>query len=317
VVPPCPAFSRCGGCEWQHLSYDLQWKTKVSGVKHALQRVKVDVPAHVTEFPAKRTYGYRNRVQLRGQGDRIGYFARGTNALVPVASCLIAHSEINQAIPTVQKKAKADFGPNPYKVEIQHTPENQTRYFFNRRHGSGGFRQVNDEQNENLRNEIEKRVLAELRSPQHRNAGGNALYDLFGGEGNLSEKLWPHFKQTHVVDQGVQGQRANVRFHSADVSTWFQKVAADQLTQPTILIIDPPREGWPEIPQLRAAFENPYLTQILLVGCDPDAWARDVSRLTGQGGMNWVLTSLAIFDFFPQTHHVESLAQLRRPSSLG
>src|SRR5580704_6655799 len=33
---PCTVFGRCGGCQWQHISYELQWKTKRGGVLHAL-----------------------------------------------------------------------------------------------------------------------------------------------------------------------------------------------------------------------------------------------------------------------------------------
>src|SRR4051812_26561964 len=36
---PCPVFGRCGGCQWQHLPYELQFRTKLQGVVHALSRV--------------------------------------------------------------------------------------------------------------------------------------------------------------------------------------------------------------------------------------------------------------------------------------
>src|SRR4051812_16815630 len=33
-TPPCPAFGKCGGCQWQHLPYSLQWDTKANGILH-------------------------------------------------------------------------------------------------------------------------------------------------------------------------------------------------------------------------------------------------------------------------------------------
>ncbi len=35
VEPRCRFFARCGGCDWQHLPYEQQWKTKISGIRHA------------------------------------------------------------------------------------------------------------------------------------------------------------------------------------------------------------------------------------------------------------------------------------------
>src|SRR5690349_20214142 len=57
--PPCPVFGRCGGCQWQHLPYSLQWETKVKGVLHALGRVQVEPPARLEELAAERIWEYR------------------------------------------------------------------------------------------------------------------------------------------------------------------------------------------------------------------------------------------------------------------
>jgi len=43
------------------------------------------------------------------------------------------------------------------------------------------------------------------------------------------------------------------------------------------------------------------------VSCDPATLARDLKKLTADG---YVLESVAAFDMFPQTHHVEIVARL-------
>jgi 23S rRNA (uracil1939-C5)-methyltransferase len=45
--------------------------------------------------------------------------------------------------------------------------------------------------------------------------------------------------------------------------------------------------------------------EIVLIGCDPDSWARNVR---GMGDLGYKLTAVGALDFFPQTHHVEALA---------
>ncbi len=72
------------------------------------------------------------------------------------------------------------------------------------------------------------------------------------------------------------------------------------------LLLDPPRTGCENrdiagILALRPA-------QISYVSCDPATLARDLKKLTAAG---YSLASVAAFDMFPQTHHVETVARLR------
>jgi tRNA/tmRNA/rRNA uracil-C5-methylase (TrmA/RlmC/RlmD family) len=72
------------------------------------------------------------------------------------------------------------------------------------------------------------------------------------------------------------------------------------------VIVDPPRTGLSEravrlLGGLRAA-------RLLYVSCDPATLARDVARLSGA----YRIGGIEAYDFFPQTHHVETLAVLER-----
>jgi tRNA/tmRNA/rRNA uracil-C5-methylase (TrmA/RlmC/RlmD family) len=49
---------------------------------------------------------------------------------------------------------------------------------------------------------------------------------------------------------------------------------------------------------------------VAYVACDPAALARDVATARESG---WELASLAAFDAFPMTHHVECVAALAPP----
>ncbi len=304
VSPRCSVFGRCGGCQWQHIPYALQWKTKVCGVKHALERVKVEPPADWSEYPSAHPWNYRNRVQLRGLQNEIGFFAAQSHELIPTNSCPIARTEINES--WSQTQSEGSKLPRPYKVEIEVLPSGKIQKFWNSPHGAAGFRQVNEEQNEKLRTWVSNQITP------HRE-----LLDLFGGSGNLSAPLAEKMQLIHCVDLStpetpLPGTPQNLFFHRASVLSWllkFQK--SNTLKKQRSAILDPPRQGWgPQLSEMAHALETLGVTEIISVGCDPDHWAKDLSRLIHRG---WRLEKSAVFDFFPQTPHVEAAAKLVRP----
>ncbi len=72
------------------------------------------------------------------------------------------------------------------------------------------------------------------------------------------------------------------------------------------VVVDPPRTGLSEkVLRLLRELRAPRL---LYVSCDPATLARDLSRLSGA----YRIGGIEAYDFFPQTHHVETLAVLER-----
>ncbi len=71
-----------------------------------------------------------------------------------------------------------------------------------------------------------------------------------------------------------------------------------------LLILNPPRAGVAD--PVPGAILAARPTRIIYVSCDPATLARDLSRLTPDYG----LRSLCSFDLFPQTAHVETVAEL-------
>lgn len=65
VDPPCPYFGICGGCQLQHLNYDIQVEAKTRQIKDILERIGGlrDVEVRPT-LPAKEIYGYRNKMEF-------------------------------------------------------------------------------------------------------------------------------------------------------------------------------------------------------------------------------------------------------------
>lgn len=316
VNAPCPLFTRCGGCQWQHLPYELQWATKAAGVKHALQRTQVELPQHWEELPAKKVWEYRNRIQLRGQDGQMGFYAQRSHDLIPADRCEIARPEINAQWSQTLEQAKALPADRPFKVEVEVLSDGQIRRTWNSAHGASGFRQVHDDQNELMRQWVFNALPHSL-----------PLFDLYGGSGNLSELFFGQAPRIDVVDVGSPNLRPagvpeSVHFHRSPALLWLMKTLNQKglksnrpkkgaELEETVAILDPPREGLAQDGhEIMTSLEAFGVRQAVLVGCDVDSWARDLSRFQKRG---WKLERVAVLDLFPQTPHIESLALLKAP----
>ncbi|ODV96615.1 hypothetical protein PACTADRAFT_1205 [Pachysolen tannophilus NRRL Y-2460] len=78
----------------------------------------------------------------------------------------------------------------------------------------------------------------------------------------------------------------------------------------TSIILDPPRKGCDEVFLKQLAAFNP--TKIIYISCNVHSQARDLEFFIKKTdtGKNYKIESIRGFDFFPQTHHVESVAVL-------
>jgi 23S rRNA (uracil1939-C5)-methyltransferase len=76
---------------------------------------------------------------------------------------------------------------------------------------------------------------------------------------------------------------------------------------PDLVIVDPPRCGLGEVVIGALGQQQPRF--LIYVSCAPPSLARDLAALQDLG---YRVSLLELFDFYPQTYHVESLAFLER-----
>ena len=102
VAAPCPYFTRCGGCHYQHLPYDAQLAYKKEILLETLSRlggVRWNGPVEVHGSPP---FGYRNRAQWKVRAARgetaIGYLEAGSQALCPVEQCPILSPRLEDTL---------------------------------------------------------------------------------------------------------------------------------------------------------------------------------------------------------------------------
>lgn len=95
VQAPCRYFGQCGGCQWQHVSYEAQLSAKRSAVRDTLLRIgKLPAEDLVADaIAAPDEYAYRNKVELLASeapsGVTLGFARHGTSELVPIDACML------------------------------------------------------------------------------------------------------------------------------------------------------------------------------------------------------------------------------------
>lgn len=109
VTPLCPVFGRCGGCDWQMLSYadqcDLKQDLLCQSVTHHLGEEAAEVLDPI--LPGPEHTGYRCRAQLKcGEVDGtfvLGFYRPGTHEVVDIGTCPVLHPRLNALLPLLHQ----------------------------------------------------------------------------------------------------------------------------------------------------------------------------------------------------------------------
>lgn len=110
VVPPCPVYEECGGCQLQHLAYHAQLDFKKDLLQQALEKFK---PANYKNYHLLPTIGmedpwrYRNKAQFqlrknkKTQKTEAGLYQPNSHQLVPIVDCLVQEPDTQKVMNTV------------------------------------------------------------------------------------------------------------------------------------------------------------------------------------------------------------------------
>lgn len=340
VEPPCPVFGKCGGCHYQHIPYERQREFKQAVLRETLRRIGGLEWDREIAVESAEPWGYRNRTQLRfdrrGGVAETGFFSMRSHELVAADECAINSPALNRAHTAVREMIADKRFPKQLRQIELFTNESDLQLNLPRRPGplpkrfwswcaerlgvlgpgepltlqSGGdafrvsgrsFFQVN------------RHLTARLAELAVGEAGGDVALDLYCGVGLLTLPLSRRFRKVIGVDSAgsaahdLQSNAAKAGFPVRSVHMDVADFLAGYEGRADLVVADPPRAG------LEAAVVDGLLRlappEIRLVSCDPATLARDLKRFVAGG---YGLTGLAVVDLFPQTYHVETLANLRR-----
>jgi 23S rRNA (uracil1939-C5)-methyltransferase len=111
MPPLCPHFGFCGGCQYQHATYEAQLDWKQAILRETLERagIRVDCKIHVL---AADPWHYRNRIRLTlDSSGKPGYRSRHSHEVVPVDQCAIAAPLLMRTATTLAEEFRRCGGP--------------------------------------------------------------------------------------------------------------------------------------------------------------------------------------------------------------
>ncbi|MGL4589109.1 MAG: 23S rRNA (uracil(1939)-C(5))-methyltransferase RlmD [Mycoplasmatales bacterium] len=106
VAAKCSVYSKCGGCQIQHLSYEEQLNFKASVVKNLLDKAKITTKINRI-IANDAAYEYRNKISLpfqmiNGQV-KLGFYKERSNDLVTFDTCHLQSKLANQILKDVEQ----------------------------------------------------------------------------------------------------------------------------------------------------------------------------------------------------------------------
>ncbi len=335
VEPHCRHFGVCGGCHYQHAGYNYQLAQKVSILGEVLRRVgKIEPPAEV-DIVSGPEWGYRNRIQLHIDGNRIGFYEAGSHKVRNIDQCPVASPKLNQCIETLRGMLRDKRWPNFLRGLELFTNEAEVQVNVldsGTRHVNRGFFEWCAEKMAGaMASSLEYSAAGHLFRVSHQSffqvnrflidqlvettlAGveGESVVDLYAGVGLFSLALAKRGSRVMAVESGAaavmdlehNAQRAGVELKA--IRKQCEQFLETLTAKPDWVIADPPRAGLGKyVVRSLAALKAPRIT---LVSCDPPTLARDLAALVGGG---YQLDGMTLVDLFPHTAHMETVVRLR------
>ncbi len=310
--PPCPVVGRCGGCQWQQVTYTEQIRQKEQLLKDNLRNLNRFGEVQFRPFiGAKEEFRYRNRIQVHRRQEQLGFFAAGSHDLVTVDDCWLADPQIVAAFKNVRDRAKDVNAKSQERVEIALRPDGRVE--IDPSPGEtvmGRFAQVNNQQNE---------VLIEVLRNTVRGINAGRVIDLYCGSGNLTFPLAQELPdaEVHGVElSGVliaQAKDEAAKHPAAARMSWYAQPSSVFLKSiaplpNTLVVLDPPRPGCDK--ETRSAIAALRPERIIYVSCNPTTLARDAESWLSMG--EYRVDFAQGIDMFPQTAHLEAVLSLIR-----
>lgn len=328
IKPKCKYYGICGGCQLEHISYqdELEYKKDYLNDIFKALGIKID------KIVSSNDYGYRNKITLKVDNNKIGYNELNSNKIINIDECLIANKLINEKIKYLDLIDKNNVneviiksfdnkvmlvldGNNDINISklVNHfdtiyindklvsgdkivTTINNIKYYI----APNSFFQVNSSVAEKMFNYI-KDIC--------KNKQSSRAIDLYCGCGSISliiANIVDYVYGVELNKQSIIDANENKLLNNIS-NAEFKCDTTDNIEDINdfdTMIVDPPRNGLSKKVINKILSSN--IKNIIYVSCDPITLRRDLLLLKNK----YNIDSITTFDMFPNTYHVENVCTL-------
>jgi tRNA/tmRNA/rRNA uracil-C5-methylase (TrmA/RlmC/RlmD family) len=341
---------RCGGCDFQHVELGAQRRLKAARVAELLGQiagVEREIPVEAVEGDDDGI-GWRTRIRLAVDRDgQAGFRRHRSHQVEHVDACPVACGEV-AATGALSARWPGVAELEVVTGAATNAADKPTAVVSVAHRGHGQPRLPTVHAGIVVKGKVRRdpgavvmeaggrayRVSAGVFWQAHRGAAeallaavldaidgceGATIADLYAGAGLFAVAL-AHMVGPEGTVLAVERDRracADARHNGAglphlvvDEAEVSPELVATGIGRPSIVVLDPAREG-AGIAVMRAlAGLAPTLRRVVYVSCDAASFSRDARVLLDE---QWTLTSLRAFDIFPMTEHVELVGSFEPP----
>jgi len=337
ITPRCSHYQACG--PYQYMDYKTQLSVKESQLKEMFPNTLISAA------PSPEIWGYRNKIKLtviwKNKKAGLAYHApESKDRFIQIESCCLVSENVNKFLASFIETVNKENLTFIEEIEVRESSstkeqmlimrplgktENKLHILFSKfnvkntyieetvlgktfRIGPDSFFQINVPMLE--------AVLKEMQKSTNQNKK-EIIADLYCGIGTFGICLSQYAKE--VI--GIESAPGNISFLKSNLK--LNKIKNFRLYEgpceklfPSLmtsgidtLILDPPRKGLDNMLCQNIILSS--VKKIIYLSCNPTTLSRDLKII----GASYAIKTLRLFDFFPQTPHIETLAILEKKTN--
>ena len=342
IEPICPYFYKCGGCNLMHLNYNKQLEFKKEKIESIFKKISNE-NIKVNNIYFDNNLNYRNKITLKVDKNKIGYYKEKSNELIEIDNCFLVDNKINDVIKNIKlfinkyqdndiKELMIRVIDNKIMISLDNISLNYKDVFVDRFNYLNSIYINNNlvygekvliENINNFKFNISPKSFFQVNKNISKLMYEKAVsyidksditLDLYSGTGTITTLLSKKSKKVigiEVIKDAVMDANENIKNNNiTNIEFICDKVEnkIDNLKKLNIdnIVLDPPRSG-SDRKTLKAILEI-NSKRIIYISCNPVTLARDYNILKEK----YIIKEINAFDMFPNTYHIESLMVLER-----